>query len=166
MSVLENTLGRKTQVYPVRCKYPGQRTGCGRHRAGLLYTDVGTEVRGLFPCGPDNVPGILAEADKMIAALEASGPSQKDLDKVKKARAEKRKESLKTNEYWAANLEYLQLWNYSKERFLNMDPIISELGVNDIKATANKLFDGKNSLTGILYPEATGTEQPPPSKSK
>lgn len=122
--------------------------------------------QGQFPCGPDNVPAILKQADKEIAALKLNGPSQKDLDKVKKARAEKRRESLKTNEYWAARLQTLLFWNRSKERFLNMDQVISGLSVNDIKVTANKLFDGKNSFTAILYPETAGTAQPVPSKGK
>lgn len=123
-------------------------------------------VQGQFPCGPDNVNAILKEADKEIAELKAKGPSQKDLDKVKLAKLEKRKESLKTNEYWAARLESLQFWSRSKERFLSMDQIISKLSVNDIKATANKLFDGKNSFNAILYPEVVTGTLPAPAKGQ
>lgn len=123
-------------------------------------------IQGQFPCGPDNVQAILKEADREIAELKAKGPSQKDLDKVKLAKTEKRKESLKTNEYWAGKLESLLFWNRSKERFLSMNEVIGKLSVNDIKATANKLFDGKNSFNAILYPEVVTGGKTAPAKGE
>jgi zinc protease len=110
-------------------------------------------ISGQFPCGPENVEPILKKADEEIANLKANGPSQKDLDKVKLAKTEKRKESLKTNNYWSAKLSQLLFWDYSKERFLNMDNEINKITTADIKATANKLFNGKNNFTAVLFPE-------------
>ncbi len=110
-------------------------------------------VSGQFPCGPENVEPILKKAEEEIANLKANGPSQKDLDKVKLAKIEKRKESIKTNNYWNGKLAQLLFWDYSKERFLNMDNEINKITVADIKATANKVLDGKNSFTAVLFPE-------------
>lgn len=110
-------------------------------------------ISGQFPCGPENVEPILKKAEEEIAALKANGPSQKDLDKVKLAKLEKRKESIKTNNYWANKLQQLIFWDYSKQRFLNFESELNKITAADIKATANKLFDGKNSFTGVLLPE-------------
>jgi zinc protease len=121
-------------------------------------------IEGIFPCGPENVEPILKEANKEIEDLKANGPSQKDLDKVKLAITEKRKEGIKTNEYWSGKLEQLMFWNQSKERFLNFYQALDKITVNDIKASANKLFDGKNSFTAVLQPtvikeKTTGAKQ-------
>lgn len=112
-------------------------------------------IQGQFPCGPENVDAIVAKVNEEIAHIKTNGPSQKDLDKVKQAKLEKRKEAIKTNNYWVGKLKQLQFADYSKERFLNADKEISKITIADIKATANKLFDGKNSFVAILYPEVT-----------
>jgi zinc protease len=114
-------------------------------------------IQGYFPCGPENVKPIIKEAMDEIAALKANGPSQADLDKVRLAIIEKRKEGIKTNNYWSGKLEQLLFWDTSKERFLNFEKEIDKITVADIKATANKLFDGKNSFTAVLYPEVITT---------
>ncbi len=114
---------------------------------------------GQFPCGPENVEPILKKANEEIANLKANGPSQKDLDKVKLAKLEKRKESIKTNNYWNAKLEQLMFWDYSKQRFLNMESELNKITVADIKATANKMLDGKNSFTAVLLPEVVETKK-------
>jgi zinc protease len=110
-------------------------------------------IQGYFPCGPENVAPIIKQAMEEIESLKANGPSQKDLDKVKLAIVEKRKEGIKTNGYWSGKLEQLLFWDNSKERFLNFEKEINKVTVADIKATANKLFDGKNSVTAVLLPE-------------
>ncbi|MFT4061255.1 MAG: insulinase family protein [Edaphocola sp.] len=109
-------------------------------------------VEGYFPCGPENVQPIIKEVNAEIADIKANGPSQKDLDKVKLAILEKRKEAIKTNKYWNGKLEQLLFWNHSKENFLNAEANVNKVTVADIKATANKLFAG-NSFTAILDPE-------------
>lgn len=116
-------------------------------------------VQGYFPCGPENVDPIIKEAGKEIEDMKANGPSQKDLDKVKLAITEKRKEGIKTNNYWASKLEQILVWNNSKERFLNFDKELNKITVSDIKATANKLFNGKNDFTAVLMPEVVTTEK-------
>jgi len=110
-------------------------------------------IQGQFPCGPENVDAIIAKVKEEIADIKQNGPTQKNLDKVKAAKLEKRKEAIKTNSYWAAKLKQLQFSGYSKDRFLVAEKEINKITVTDIKATANKLFDGKNDFTAILYPE-------------
>lgn len=110
-------------------------------------------IQGGFPCGPENVQPIIKAASDEIASIKANGPTQADLDKARLTIIEKRREGIKTNNYWTGKLEQLLFWDNSKERFLNFENEINKITVADMKATANKLFDGKNSLTAVLLPE-------------
>lgn len=123
-------------------------------------------IQGQFPCGPQNVDAILKEAARQVADLKAKGPSQKDLDKVKLARAEKIKEKLQNNEYWSSGLAATLFWNRSKERFLGMDKAIAAQTVADLKDAANKVFDGNNNFNAILYPDKIVAEKAAPAKGK
>jgi len=118
-------------------------------------------ITGQFPCGPENVDAIVKKVEEEIADIRANGPRQKDLDKVKMAKLEKRRENIKTNNYWGGKLESLLFWNFDKKRFMEMDAKINAVTVADLKASANKLFNTGNTLTAILYPEAAaGTAAP------
>lgn len=110
-------------------------------------------IIGQFPCGPENVDAILKKINEEVADIKRDGPSQKDLDKVKQAQKEKRKEGIKTNGFWTGELENLMFWDRERDNFLHWDQMIDKITVADIKATANKLFDGKNTFTAVLYPE-------------
>ncbi len=109
-------------------------------------------IQGGFPCGPENVEPIVKKADEEIADIRTKGPEQKDLDKVKLAITEKRKESLKTNGYWSDQLERVLFWDFSKDFFLNYDKEMAKVTAADIKGTAGKMFSG-SSLVGVLNPE-------------
>lgn len=121
-------------------------------------------IQGQFPCGPENVEPIVSKAAEEVADLKAKGPEQKDLDKVKLAIIEKRKEGIKTNNYWTGKLEQLLFWNASKERFLNFDNELNKITVADIQATANKLFNGNNNFTAVLLPEVEAAPKSAPGK--
>ena len=116
-----------------------------------------------LPCGPNNVEPLLKAADEEITLIRKNGPDQKDLDKVKTSMLEKRRENLKKNSYWMAKLQQIIYWNYSEDRFLNADDIVNKITVNDIKATADKLFNG-NQFIGVLYPEKIEAEKPEADK--
>lgn len=105
-----------------------------------------------LPCGPESVQPLLKQADLEIAKIKKDGPEQKDLDKVKASLLEKRRESLKKNDYWISKLQNIIFWNYSLDRFMDIDNIINKVTVADIKATANTAFSG-SSFIAVLNPE-------------
>lgn len=115
------------------------------------YSNYSIETQ--LPTGPENVDAILKQTDVEIAKLKKDGPEQKDLDKVRIAILEKRRESIKTNGYWISKLQQLEFSGNSVDRFLNFENEINKITVKDIKDAANKFFDGKNSFIGILNPE-------------
>lgn len=106
-----------------------------------------------LPTGPENVDPILKQTEAEIAKLKKDGPEQKDLDKVRIAIIEKRKEEIKTNQYWLSKLQQLEFSGYSTDRFLTFENEINKISVQDIKKAANTFFDGKNSFIGVLNPE-------------
>ncbi|KAA5533688.1 insulinase family protein [Taibaiella lutea] len=147
ISVIENVREKMGAIY-----------GGGFQGQFEQYPYAHYSLSGYFPCGPENVDPIMKEANKEIEDLKKNGPSQKDLDKVKLAIVEKRKENIKTNTYWNNKLEQLLFWNESKDRFLNFETELNKITVSDIKATANKLFDGKNSFNAVLQPAVVKTK--------
>jgi len=143
ITVIENVREKMGAIY-----------GGGFEAAMEQYPYPHYSIAGYFPCGPDNVQPIIKEAGKEIEDLKANGPSSKDLEKVKLAILEKRRENLKTNTYWNNKLEQLLFWDQSKERFLDFDQELAKIQPADIKAAANQLYGGQNSFTATLMPAA------------
>jgi len=106
-----------------------------------------------LPCGPENVEKLLQSANAEIDSIKMSGPSQKDLDKVKKTWLEQHKVQIKENSYWSSRLQNILLEGATAQRIFDYEKNVNALTTDDIKATANLLFDGKNTLQAILYPE-------------
>lgn len=111
------------------------------------------QVQLYLPCGPESVDTLLKAADMEIATIKKNGPSEKDLTKVKQAQLEQYRENVKKNNYWSASLQGILFWGNDKQRFLDYERIINTVSVIEIKEAANLLFDGKNTLKSILYPQ-------------
>jgi len=110
----------------------------------------------VMPCGPENVDKILAEYNREIAEYKSAGVSAINLDKVKKATLEQRKESMKQNNYWAEELQSILFWGKNKNLFLNFEQRVNAVSVKDLKASANKFFNNNNHFKAISYPGKTG----------
>ncbi len=106
-----------------------------------------------LPCGPENVDKLIAAAKDEIKNMEVQGPDEKDLDKVKKTWIEKYRTAVMENNYWSGKLESILFWSRDKERVLHYEDHVNKLTREDIKATVDLLFAGKNEFTAILYPE-------------
>ncbi len=106
-----------------------------------------------LPCGPENVDKLVVAANAEIDKIKTNGPEQKDLDKVKKSILEKYTVSLKENRYWSSLLQGIYFSDNDPQRITNYEKIVSAVTIADIKQAANKLFDGKNIVNAVLYPE-------------
>lgn len=116
-------------------------------------------IIGQLPTGPENVEPILQALDEEINNLIQNGPTSEDLQKVKAAIIETRKESLKTNSYWLGKLQQFFTENYSVDYFLNFDNILNKITTKDIREAAKKFFVGQNRYTAILNPEVQAEEK-------
>ena len=106
-----------------------------------------------LPCGPENVDKLKKAAAEEIEKIKANGPEQKDLDKVKKSLMEKHTVNMKENNFWTGVLQGIYFSEKDPQRTLNYEKVVNDITVDDLKKTANLLFDGKNIISGILQPE-------------
>jgi zinc protease len=105
-----------------------------------------------LPCGPQNVDTLLKAAAAEIDEIKIKGPSQENLDKVKKTWIEQYKVQIKENSYWSGKLQGIYFQGDNANTIFDYEKLVNALTVDDIKATANLLFDGKNVLQAALYP--------------
>ena len=106
-----------------------------------------------LPCGPEKIDTLIYAVNTEIDMLKKNGPSQKDLDKVKQQWIEAYKTSLQENGTWLNKILTDRFPGAEADRFLNYEKYVNALTVEDLKKTANLLFDGKNVFTAVLRPE-------------
>ncbi len=106
-----------------------------------------------LPCGPQNVDTLLRAATAEIDEIRKKGPSQANLDKVKKTWIEQYKVQVKENSYWSGKLQGIYFQGDDPKSVMDYEKLVNALTVNDIKAVANKIFDGKNVMQAVLYPQ-------------
>lgn len=107
-----------------------------------------------LPCGPENVEKLLAAANTEIEKIKTNGPDAKDVEKVKNQWKEKHITDVKENKYWTGKLESSLFWGRDKDRVLQYEKYLEKLTPADIKETAQKLLNGNNQFTSVLYPES------------
>lgn len=107
-----------------------------------------------LPCAPEHVDTLLLAAAAEIEKIKANGPEQKDLDKVKQTMKEKHLVNVKTNDYWTGHLDNIASGDEDPKRVLHFSDYVDALTVKDIQEAAKLVFDGKNVLRAMLYPEA------------
>ena len=106
-----------------------------------------------LPCGPENVDKLVKAANEEIDSVKNFGVKQSYLDKVKKTWIEQYKVQVKENGYWSGKLQGIYFQSDDAQRILDYEKLVDALTTDDLKVTANQLFDGKNVLQGILLPE-------------
>lgn len=106
-----------------------------------------------LPCGPQNVDTLLKAAAAEINDIKTNGPSQENLDKVKKTWIEQYKVQIKENGFWSEKLQGVYFQGDDAQGIFEYEQMVNALTTDDIKATANQLFDDKNVIKAVLYPE-------------
>ena len=96
---------------------------------------------------------MLKAAQAELDSIKTYGPSQVNLDKVKKTWIEENKVNMKENSFWSSSLTDVYFEGDDPQRIFNYEQIVNALTVDEVKATANLLFDGKNVLQAVLLPE-------------
>ena len=105
-----------------------------------------------FPCGPENVDKLIAATLKEVDELIANGPTEKDLEKVKKAQILDYKEDLKTNRFWLSQLKDADYLKKDAQNILKFEDAVNSLTVADLHDVAKKYLT-KGHITGIHNPE-------------
>ena len=117
------------------------------------YPYSGYSLAAQLPTAPEHVDTVLKAMQTEIDSIKQYGPSQVNLDKVKKTWLEQYKVSVKENSYWSGKLQDIYFNGDAAQRIYNYEKLVNAITTDDIKATANQLFDGKNVLQAVLVPE-------------
>jgi len=107
----------------------------------------------VLPTTPDKVPKVEAALWGEIEKLQANGPQAGDLDKVKQARLQTYRRSLRENGYWINYLRLNVLEGLDPHEILNIDQRINGVTADDVKAAARRYLDRKNYVEMVLMPE-------------
>ncbi|MDA0783181.1 MAG: hypothetical protein O2814_01400 [Bacteroidetes bacterium] len=107
----------------------------------------------VLPCGPQSVDTLIGATHALLERLKQEGPTAKDLEKVKRARIESNRESMKNNYYWLNKLSELALYPESTAGILDYEARINAISEADVQAAAKLLLTGENVFRAVLYPE-------------
>jgi zinc protease len=107
-----------------------------------------------LPTSPQNVEKVRTAMWAEIERLQANGPSADDLNKVKQARLQTYRRSLRQNSYWMNYLRLSALEDKDLHEILNIEQRINAVTAEDIKAAAQRFLDRKNYVEMVLKPEA------------
>ena len=105
-----------------------------------------------FPCGPENVDKLVAAALEEVNKIKENGVSAEDMAKVKETYLVKRKEDLKTNNFWIRNLLKADQEDENPEEILSYEQKVNALTAKELQEVAKKYLDD-NYFLGILMPE-------------
>ncbi len=105
-----------------------------------------------FPCGPENVDKLIAAALAEVEKIKKEGVTAEDLAKVKETYLVKRKEDLKTNNFWIRSLLRADQEDSDPNKILEYEKGVKALTASAIQKVAKKYLDDEYFLA-ILMPE-------------
>jgi len=127
--------------------------------SGGIYANVSDEPYDNYsfvlylPCGPESVDTLIKASMAEIDRIKREGPSIRDLEKVKLAKVEAYRESMKTNTFWSNYLLEIKSNGYDAKRFLDYESVVNAVTAEQIREAANLMLSGENTFKAILYPE-------------
>ena len=127
--------------------------GAGFYSTFEKYPNSSYAIVTQIPTGPENVDEILKATQDEMDLLMKDGPTEEDLNKVKAAVLEKRKENMSTNNYWISKIKQISLNEGTVENFINFETMLNKISKKDIQKAAERFFKGANKYTAILNPE-------------
>lgn len=105
-----------------------------------------------FPCAPENSEKLAAASIAELQKIIENGPTETDLEKVKKALLLSHKEDLEQNRYWLSTIKNADYNNSDINNVLNYEDNINALTTEDIHNVAKAYLSG-GYIKAILLPE-------------
>ncbi len=127
--------------------------GIGANANVSKYPYEHYSIRISFPCAPENVASLTEAVFEEIRKIQANGPTEKDLMKVKETQRREMETNLKQNQYWLRGLERAYFLGQEPTNIVTYEESIEGLTVEDLKETANKYFNFDQYIQVVLYPE-------------
>ncbi|WP_111683617.1 M16 family metallopeptidase [Winogradskyella tangerina] len=105
-----------------------------------------------FPCGPDNAEKLAAASVAELDKIIENGPTETDLDKVKKALLLTRKEQLEQNRFWLSAIRGADYNQSDLNNVVNYEANINAVTATDIHNVAKKYLTN-GYIKAVLMPE-------------
>jgi zinc protease len=105
-----------------------------------------------FPCAPENAEKLSAAAIAELEKIIKDGPTEVDLDKVKKALLLTRKENLEQNRFWLSAIRNADYNTSDIDNVINYEKNVNALTTKDIHNVAKTYLSG-GYIKAVLMPE-------------
>jgi zinc protease len=105
-----------------------------------------------FPCAPENAEKLSASAIAELQKIVENGPTEVDLDKVKKALLLTRKEDLEQNRFWLSAIRNADYNKSDIDNVINYEKNVNVITTKDIHNVAKTYLSG-GYIKALLLPE-------------
>jgi len=105
-----------------------------------------------FPCAPENAEKLAAASIAELEKILKNGPTETDLDKVKKALLLTRKDELEQNRFWLSAIKNADYNESDIDNIVNYESNVNALTTKDVHNVAKKYLSG-GYIKAILLPE-------------
>ncbi len=123
-------------------------------RSGLShYPEAEGSVSISFDCDPDRRDDLIPLIYKEIDVLKKDGPTQVDLDKVKKNILKSRKEQKEKNSYVMGTIYNYYVNGVNNDLPENYEDIVNDMTIKEIKKISNKFFKKADKVEVVFYPK-------------
>jgi zinc protease len=133
------------------------RMGGGISMVPWQHYRIGTAL----PTAPEQVVRLTAALFAEIEQLKREGPSQSELDKVKRTWSQTWTNNLRNNAFWLGALSSAELYGTDPHRILDQMQRAAALSAEDVKRAAQRYFNTENYVQVVLNPEASAAQQKP-----
>ena len=106
-----------------------------------------------FGCSPDNVADLTKTMFEKIEELKKTGPSEKNLQKVKETERRSFETDQKENRWWLNGLTRSLMNGDNPQEILTVQEVIDQVTAKDLKKIAKKFLNTKNYVKVVLVPE-------------
>lgn len=131
----------------------GGTYGVGAWFSPAKYPDSDYTVTISFGCAPERVNEMVSAVFAQIDSLKNQGPAELYVNKQKEIFLRKRETDLKTNGFWVNVFASAITLNEDPAYILNFNNMVHDLTAADIQQAAKRLFNEKNYVRVVLYPE-------------
>jgi zinc protease len=107
-----------------------------------------------FGCDPANVDKLRDAVYAEIGKIQKDGVSDEYIAKITEQLKRSHETDLKENRYWQAILRNAYYYNDEVAKLLDVDATIKRVTNDNIKASAKRFFDNKNTVIGVLKPKS------------
>ena len=105
-----------------------------------------------FPCAPENVEKLSNAALAELAKIAKDGPTEVDLEKVKKALLLSRKDDLEQNGFWLSQIRGADYNKTDLDNVVNFESNVNGMTTDYLHEVAKKYLTG-GYIKAILLPE-------------